>query len=272
MIPGIAIPYFSSRARDHAQRYFESAGIHAIGREILSRYGETVLSGPFRGLKLPRSSFSEHVSPYLLGVYESELHAIWEALCLGDYRQIIDVGAKFGYYAAGLSMRLADVPVFAFDTDRWARDAIGEIRTINRLEDRIRVLGFCDLNWLRQHLSPGALVVSDCEGYEGTLLDPVQAPALLSASIVVELHEHESPGVAKLLRNRFGKSHRICELMSDEAQRLAPVDLSFLSPQQAAAAMSDLRPKQSWLVMVPKASTNPSVWTSLDKSMPSVGV
>jgi hypothetical protein len=252
--PALAIPFFSSRARDHAQRYFESAGVHAIGREILDRYGETVLSGPFRGLKLPKSSFSEHVSPYLLGVYESELHSMWESLCLGEYQQVIDVGAKFGYYAAGLSKRLPDVSVVAFDTDPWARGAITEIRRINLLDDSINIEGFCDVKWLRQHLSPGALVVSDCEGYEGALLDPVQAPALLSASIVVELHEHESPGNANLLRNRFHQSHQICEVMSDETHRLAPVDLSFLSPQQAATAMSDLRPKQSWLVMVPKAS------------------
>lgn len=212
------------------------------------------------------------MSPYLLGVYESELHPIWEALCLGAYRQVIDVGAKFGYCAAGLLMRLPNVPVVAFDTDPWAREAIGEIRLINGFQDSINIQGFCDVNWLRHHLLPDALVVSDCEGYEGALLDPVQVPELFFASIVVELHEHESPGIADLLRNRFCQSHQIIEVMSDEMHRLAPVDLSFLSPQQAATAMSDLRPKQSWLVMIPRSSKELNVRASLAKATHAVDV
>jgi hypothetical protein len=254
--PEVAIPFFSARTRKHAQTHYSRLGCDEILRQIIVRYGDRVLSGPFVGMQLPKCSYSEHLAPYLLGVYESELHPSWDAIMSGCYSQIVDIGAKFGYYAVGLTRRLSSGDVVAFDTDPWARDAIVNASEINGVRKRIEVLGFCDVKWLKTNLKDQAMILCDCEGFEDHLLDPQAVTALKTSVVVVETHDHQVPGVTERLRQRFLESHEIIEIPSNESQRLSPVDLGFLTKRQQELAISDLRPEQSWLVCVPKESRN----------------
>jgi hypothetical protein len=211
-------------------------------------------------LRLPDASFAEHSAPYLLGVYESELQSAWEVLLQGGYPQVLDIGAKFGFYAVGLANRLPQSKVFAFDTDSWARKAIAQMRTINGCDDRIVIEGLCDVHWLQRHLCAGALIVSDCEGYEGILFDPQVVPGLSLAVMVIETHDHEVAGVTQVLLERFDQSHHLLVVPSGSVDRVAPVDISFLSKAEKRLALSDVRPQQSWLVMIPKDGIHSELW------------
>lgn len=269
-LPGIAIPYFSARARKHAHAIYREWGCAKLIHEIAARHGDRVLSGPFKGIRMPESSLHEHSAPYLLGVYESELHAAWEILLAGNYCQIFDIGAKFGYYAAGFSKRLPGISIHAFDTDPWARNAIDEIRTINDCKDDIAIHGLCNVGWLKRYLPNNALIISDCEGFEGTLFQPQDIASLATSVMVIETHDHEMPGVTAQLTSRFAKSHEVLVIQSNPSIRLSPVDLAFLTESQSRLALSDVRPQQSWLVMTPRSGNNSQLWEQLGTQESSV--
>jgi hypothetical protein len=260
-MPSLALSIFSTRARRHSQRFYARSGHVEIGKMIANHYGKRVLSGPFEGIQLPDESFKEHLAPYLLGVYESELHVVWQTLLAGEYKQVLDIGAKFGYYAVGIATRLSNAHVVAFDTDHWARRAIANASMLNGCQERVEIRGVCDLSWMQDKLEDNAFIVSDCEGFEGILFEPHSIPRLASAVMVIETHDQEVPGITADLIKRFNQSHQIIEIKSDESKRESSVDLSFLSEQQKIIALSDLRPDQSWLFMVPKTG-GPAVITS----------
>ena len=114
---------------------------------------------------LPRA---EHIGPYLLGVYEAELHETWRQLLQRDYSEFVDVGANFGYYAVGLARRFPNRRVVAFDVDWWARKAVAEMSAANGTSN-LSIEAWCDPSWLARHLKDNSLIISDCEGYEGAL-------------------------------------------------------------------------------------------------------
>ena len=51
--------------------------------------------------------------------------------------------------------------------------------------------------------------MSDCEGGEVTLLDPVKTPALRNCEILCEVHEFYAPNATAILVERFKESHKI---------------------------------------------------------------
>jgi hypothetical protein len=116
-------------------------------------------------MELTPMTHLEHLGPFLLGTYEYELHPWWVSLTRGEYAQIVDVGAKFGYYAVGLARYFPETPILAFDTDWWARAACREMATANRASN-VHLEKYCSPRWLDQNLQPRALIVCDCEGFE----------------------------------------------------------------------------------------------------------
>jgi hypothetical protein len=113
--PQTATVIMSARARAHSQRLARQWGLIDLNRRLVSHLGAVVQAGPFRGMALTPMTHDEHLGPYLLGTYESELHPWIEHLTGRRFRQVLDVGSKFGYYAVGLG-----APV-AVDTDRGVR-------------------------------------------------------------------------------------------------------------------------------------------------------
>ena len=94
------------RARRHSQALQADWGIPALNAQLTSRLGWNVRSGPFAGLRLPASAAPEHLSPYLLGTYEREIHGVWAALRPGSVPLVVNIGAKFGFYAVGLGRQI----------------------------------------------------------------------------------------------------------------------------------------------------------------------
>jgi hypothetical protein len=246
-LPATAIS--ASRGRRRSHRFVREWGLHDLNKRLLAELGNRVISGPFVGLLLTDLSHCEHIGPYLLGTYEMELHAIWAGVLKRRFRQIIDVGANFGYYAVGLARRFSDVPVIAFDTDWWARHAIRQMATANRTPN-VSVKGFCDSKWMAAHLEHNALIVSDCEGYERRLLCERPLPAFATATFVIELHEDFVPGVTAKIRAAFERTHSFAEINSRDTTVLN-LQGSSLTPDELRRVSQEVRGSQNWFLLTP---------------------
>ena len=59
-----------------------------------------------------------------------------------------------------------------------------------------------------------ALILCDVEAYEGVLIDPAGVPALVHATMLVEVHDLLQPGLSELLWGRFHTTHDITNIPS----------------------------------------------------------
>ncbi|GGC23826.1 hypothetical protein GCM10011363_45480 [Marivita lacus] len=251
----IAPPIMSQVVAARSQRLIISIeareGLTEASHRFVEKFGRSVLHGPFTGLTYPDMTVSQrNLIHKLLGSYEDELHPWIEKLKAKNYRAVINVGSADGYYTVGLALTKPNTPVIAFDTDPWARRATQALTRENNARN-VDIRTMCTPQWLAENLEARSLLLSDCEGYEGVLLDPKTAPALLKCDIVVELHDHAAPGVEDLMRRRFADTHDI-ESVEMELGK-SPVrfsELADMEPALAQKALSEGRgAPQSWLMM-----------------------
>ena len=60
------------------------------------------------------------------------------------------------------------------------------------------------------------------------------------------------PGVTEAIRKRFARSHQLATVVADlETVPIPPVDLSFLTPDEARSALREVRGHQTWLLLTP---------------------
>jgi hypothetical protein len=233
----------SRRSRNHQLRYLASQGHIELAREFMERYGETVLHGPFQGMRYPvRSALTRHIIPRLLGSYEMELHSVIAALDAG-YTSVTDIGAAEGYYAVGLAMRLR-VPVYAFETDGRERALLREMADLNAVGTHVIARGFCGREHFNGIGGQRSLVVSDCEGYEQVLFDADTIESLGDADLIIETHGDR---IEKSLFARLRPTHRIEVYCAKRRDPRNFPELSFLDSDRAHRAVSEDRPSQSWL-------------------------
>jgi len=252
LAPRWTTAWLSRRARAHSHRVVKGWGCLELNATLIAHLGPTVQEGPFAGEILTPMASLEHLGPFLLGVYESELDEAWAAVFERSYTQIVDVGAKFGYYAVGLARRYPSAAVVAFDTDSWARRATHEMAVANQVTN-IEVLVFCGPEWLQSKLRPGAFIVSDCEGYEAALFSAEVAPYLRDATMIIETHDLTVPGVTDQLRATFAATHDVRSFGVDAVRRVYSGPLDFLNAHDAEFANREIRPpSQQWLLCVPR--------------------
>ena len=219
-----------------------------------------VLAGPFAGMWMDHSASWGGAAPYLAGTYEQELHEELERLVARKPSIVIDIGAAEGYYAVGLALRLPRTKVVAFDIDRRARRMCGRAALINGVTDRLTVREQCvpeDLNGLPL---AGALVLSDCEGGELTLLDPAAVPGLAHADIIVEMHDFVNSAISATIMHRFELTHFITVISATRRDPKRLSQLRHLPPEDLVAAVDEGRPvdpyPMQWAVMIPSTDTN----------------
>ena len=232
-----------------------------LTRAVVRKTGQTVASGPFRGMKYVASGVGSVYYPKLLGVYERELHPTIETIQNLRPDRIIDIGAAEGYYAVGLAMNNPDATVTAFEQEPGGRELVRDMAARNGVAGRVRVLGRCEPADLQAELSAARkpVVVCDVEGYETTLLVPTAVPSLTTSWVLVELHEFIVAGVGATIRGRFSKTHRITEIGQTDRSR---ADLPFLRwyaqllpTAYATYPVNEFRPaRMSWLWMAPLVS------------------
>lgn len=253
--PWLAAEITAARGRRHAHRLFRQWGCDTLTRELVDHLGSTVQEGPFAGITLTPSTYAEHLAPYLLGVYESELDDAWSIVLEGTYPQILDIGAKFGYYAIALARRYPQAKVVAFDTDWWARRAMREMRAVNRTPN-VAVARYCTPRWLEENVDAAAFVISDCEGFEDRLFAAGAAGNLETATLIIETHDDVVPGVTARLCGAFERTHRVQVVRSEGPRRVSTRDLRFLTDDRRTLANREIRPQQNWLLCLPASGPN----------------
>jgi precorrin-6B methylase 2 len=250
--PSLTLTLLSIRSRRFIERQARDLGLAEFARRLAAA-GSIVQSGPFAGMRLDVEALPVHVAPKLLGTYENELHPAIEAAISGKPEVVLNVGCAEGYYAVGLALRLPEATVHAFDADPKARRATARNAAINSVGDRVHTAGAIRAESLEPFLRLGrALVVMDCEGAEVRLLDPLLAPSLITAHIVVEVHPNEAAEAAATITERFAATHAVERLEPAELKAKIITAPPVLSAPELRIAVDERRGHGIfWLVLIP---------------------
>jgi hypothetical protein len=218
----------------------------------LSPGGLAVQAGPFAGMRYLAFAGGSGLLPKIAGSYELELHAaVSESIARSPVR-LINIGSAEGYYAVGYALRLPEIEVHAFDTDVMARQRLGRLARHNGVLRRIRRRTLCTHEQLERLIVPRTLIVCDCEGCEGELLDPRRAPRLGGADLLVELHVEQGAEIAAAMLERFAATHaweRIEMASREPASRGPQLEalLSRLAPEDRSMALYERNERTEWL-------------------------
>lgn len=126
---------------------------------------------------------------------------------------------------------------------------------INSVSDRITVAGKCDIEHLNALSIDRALIICDCEGGEIDLLCPELIPGLISADILVELHDHlnSSVSISQLIFSRFNNSHEIKLITTSDRDLKLYQALDFLEPKDRYLGLCEFRhSSQQWAFLTSK--------------------
>lgn len=171
--------------------------VQAYLRKVTQR---RIFSGPFAGLFFTQKSVGSSYFPKLLGIYEKELHAVFEG-DRPDFEKVIVIGAAEGYYAVGLAKKWK-IPVIAFEASKEGRELLTRLALINRTN--IFVQGkFTPSHDTR---SVRDFILIDIEGEEKEVLTPERFLIWHTSTIIVEVH---SDAIKGLLWERSKNTHEV---------------------------------------------------------------
>ena len=238
---------------EQAFRHLAKWRSELISNTLAERSGTKVLSGPFKGMEYPVRASEGSRSARLLGAYEAGLAPVIEEIVTRAYPVVIDVGSAEGYYAVGLARRLPRARVLARDANPRAQALCAALAAANGVADRVEIgglMGHADFDLCSAQKT---LVVCDIEGAEAELLDPVRAPGLRAADILVEAHDCMHHGLSHVLVERFKATHRIRVIGRHLDDSGLPDWMEALSDLDRLVALWEWRSGPTpWLWMVKK--------------------
>jgi hypothetical protein len=224
-----------------------------ITNTLEARSGQAVLSGPFKGMDYVVRASEGARAARMLGSYEASLAPVIEEIIKRRYDLVIDVGSAEGYYAVGLARRMPQAQIWARDANPKAQELCRALAMANDVADRVQIGGLMaheDFEICRRQKS---LVLCDIEGAEEDLLDPVKAPGLLSADILVETHDTFHPGLSQKIAERFKASHHLRLIGRKLDDSALPAWMEQLSDLDRLIALWEWRGGPTpWLWMVRK--------------------
>lgn len=224
-----------------------------ISNTLVERSGSKVLAGPFKGMEYPVRSADGSRSARLLGAYEAGLAPVIEEIVTKGYPMVIDVGSAEGYYAVGLARRLPKARVLARDSNPKAQALCAALALANGVADRVETGGLMAHADFDVCKAQKTLVVCDIEGAEGELLDPVRAPGLRAADMLVETHDCLRHGLSHLIAERFKATHHIRVIGRRLDDSALPDWMEALSDLDRLVALWEWRAGPTpWLWMVKK--------------------
>ncbi len=252
------VPEAGKRAIDHvrARRYLQR--MRPLNEEFVRRNGLEVGHGPFTGMRyLPgQEQISGHLIAKLVGSYESQLYPWMERDWIGgQFDLFVDVGCAEGYYAVGLARAMPDVTVRAYDTYGPAREQCAELARINGVAERVLIGAECTPETLAGLPEGRVALLSDCEGYERTLLDPRLAPNLHRWSIIVEQHDNVDPSISATIRERFAATHEIETVGSNAVDGSRIEELRWMTPAQRSFALGERPLPMTWALLRPRETS-----------------
>ena len=212
-----------------------------VGNTILERSGTRVLHGPFKGMDYAVRASEGSRAARLLGAYEASLAPVIEAIIARDYPLVIDVGCAEGYYAVGLALRMPNSRIMARDDNPKAQDLCRIHAARNGVEARVEIGGRMEHADFSICTAQATLVLCDIEGAEADLLDPIAAPGLLQADILVESHEVMRPGLTDLITRRFAPTHTITRIDRQLAPETLPAWMESFSDLDRLIALWEWR-------------------------------
>lgn len=189
--------------------------------------GNTVISGPFKGMKFVAHGTHGSLAPKLIGTYESELHGIVETIVTTAYDAVANIGAAEGYYAVGLARRMPKTRALAYDTDARAQQVCTAVAAANGVSDRMTVGGTFTHDDFAPLSKSRAVVLCDIEGAERELIDPERAPALEKLDLLVECHDCMIAGLSDLIAGRFSATHEIQRINPAAVPPPLPAGVTF---------------------------------------------
>lgn len=219
-----------------ALRHLAKWRAQVLENTLVTKSGDTVLSGPFRGMKYAVRSSEGSRNARIIGCYEASLAPVIEGAIARAYPLVIDIGSAEGYYAVGLALRMPQARVLARDVNPKAQVLCREMAETNGVADRVEIGGeFTHADFDICTRQP-TLVFCDIEGAEGALLDPAAAPGLARADLLVEVHEGMQAGLIATLTDRFAPTHTITPIgrklddsqLPDWAEQLSDLDRLIL--------------------------------------------
>jgi hypothetical protein len=228
-----------SAMADRARTYERSVRQRAGLTNLATRFPPVVVHGPFTGLRYPENLLlNEADAPIakLLGTYEQELQPVFDEIIARSPTAIIDLGTAEGYYAVGLARACPTSTVYAYELAGSARRACRELAAANGVTLTLRT------NATAREMAnlplDRAFVLCDIEGAELSVLDTAVASS--TATILVELHEREVPGITGVLRNRFQKHDcTIIQSQTRHPDRIA--ELQSFSVEERELAVDEWR-------------------------------
>lgn len=230
--------------------------------------GLRVNAGPFAGMEYLHTAYCSRLLPKLVGSYEEELHPCINTAIRRRFGLVVDIGCAEGYYAVGLARACESTRVIAFDLSPYARSLCRQLARKNGVANRMALEGACTPESLSAVLDEGALVISDCEGYERELLDLDAIPALRTCTLIVELHDLFDSTISRTVARRFADSHNVTIIPGSTRDADRYPSLSAFNTEEKVIALSE-RPKsdnpaefEKWAFMVPRVTGSTVVTSS----------
>ena len=190
-----------------------------VANTIAERMGTMIAAGPFQGMDYPVRAAEGSRAARLLGVYEASLAPTIEAIIARAYPLVIDIGSAEGYYAVGLARRMPASRILARDENPQAQTLCRQLAEANHVAAQVEIGGRMTHADLAICTQQPTAIICDIEGAEADLLDPILAPGLIHADILVECHDVMHPGLTDRLTARFAATHTVTRLN----RRLAPL-------------------------------------------------
>lgn len=227
----------------------------------LQHIGLMVRNGPFKGMKYPDfSAIESRLLPKLLGSYENEIQTWIEDICRIGFSEIINIGCGEGYYAVGLALRNPHAKIFAYDTDKQARDLCKRMAVLNNVEDRVIVSDHCSINTIKSFRFKGrTFILSDCKGYEKDLFKPEVLVNLKDCDLLIELHDYMDITISSYIQDLFRDTHQQLFIQSiDDIQKAKTYDykeLTGLDIKTRHLILAEKRPAiMEWVYLKARAS------------------
>ena len=197
-----------------------------------------------------------HVGAKCLGTYERELHRTIEEVIGRNYDTVLNLGCAEGYYAVGLARRMR-AQIVAVDYNPYMLALCRALAAANAIDaSRIRYRLEATHELLAEAVVGHTFVLTDVEGAELHLLDPVAAPSLLETDILVELHERAASSIEDILRRRFSESHEITAIDSEPRdETIIYPELRLMSARRRMLALVERPFPMRWLVLMRRPAT-----------------
>jgi hypothetical protein len=175
---------------------------------------QTVVSGPFKGMRYHGEAVCSAAAPKLMGVYECELAPCLKKWSSIPFQHIINVGAAEGYYAVGCAMLWPQATVTAFESTEEGQRLLARNVELNEMQSRIKITGHCEPEQLNAALLDGqrSLVILDVDGAEGHLMDLEKIPGLTNAYLIVEIHDYIDNQMGEFVASALKRTHAVKEV------------------------------------------------------------